>query len=276
MRYASLLRVLLPALACAGCGPIATFEPYEVRHPLNLEKVLGREVVLLGPDTLPLTVHFDPATRLNYVLREQGRPDTLVQAWVTRYRGLYYFTHPRSARHYLVQAVRIRGGKVQGLTPFEMGRQAGVLADEVTRPLLGRFQELVVERDDEKDILRLRFDARVLRPFYQEVLDTLPSYRLVPAAAFRAAPPAPPRTAAEPAELRVFPNPAHAQVTVQSPDSGARTVELLGLRGQVLLTRRGSAATTTLDVSGLPAGAYVLRVREAATGRSASQRLVVE
>lgn len=288
-----LVAALLAGLS-SSCGPVATFEPYTPKHPLNLAKVLGPQVVLLGPDTLPLTIHFDPATRLNYVLR--GGTDTMVRAWVTRQRGLYYFTQPLHPDHYLVQAVRIRGRWVQGLTPFEAGRQAEILAGEVTRPVLGRYQELVVARDDKQDLLRLRFDARVLRPFYRDVLDTLPKYRIVPAAEFEAAVaaahPAPAAgkviaplapaaaqadtTAAAPLIRSVYPNPAREQVTVAGEATTPRTVQLLSLGGQVLRTQRTTTAATRLDLTNLPAGGYLVQVREEGSGRMASQRLLVQ
>ncbi|GAB3831661.1 T9SS type A sorting domain-containing protein [Hymenobacter jeollabukensis] len=281
-----LLSAVLLAALCSGCGPLATFEPYTPKHPLNLAKVLGPQVVLLGPDTLPLTIYFDPATRLNHVV-VRGRTDTIVRAWVTRQRGLYYLTCPKAPDSYWVQAVRIRRGRVQGLMPFEAARQAEILAGEVTLPLVGRYQELVVARDDQHDLLRLRFDARVLRPFYQSVLDTLPKYRIVPAAEFDAAvaakapaapaakTPAGPPTAAALIQS-VYPNPAREQVTVAGADTTPRTVQLLSLSGQVLRSRRSTASRTTLDLTGLPAGGYVLRVRDETDGRTASQRLLVQ
>ncbi|GAA4372351.1 T9SS type A sorting domain-containing protein [Hymenobacter koreensis] len=52
-------------------------------------------------------------------------------------------------------------------------------------------------------------------------------------------------------------------------------MELLTLSGQVVQTHVGNGAATNLPLQHVPAGTYVLRVRETSSGRSGSQRLVV-
>jgi hypothetical protein len=82
---------------CGSCGPAVQFEPYTVERPANLERVLGRNIVLVGPDTLALTVRFNPETKQN-LLTNTAKGDTFRLVWATRYRGLYYLTAAHEAR----------------------------------------------------------------------------------------------------------------------------------------------------------------------------------
>ncbi len=80
----------------------------------------------------------------------------------------------------------------------------------------------------------------------------------------------PSATRAPAAGLALFPNPAHGTVTVQLPAALARwplvVVDALGRE-----VRRYPAATTALDLQGLPAGVYELRI-----GPTTSQKLVID
>ncbi|GAA4372348.1 hypothetical protein [Hymenobacter koreensis] len=198
------LLIGLLALSLAACDPVATFEPYSVKHPLNLERVLGRRVTLLGPDTLALAISFDPATRQNLIVSSDSSRQPL-SVWATRYRGLYYLT--QSTQHdsvYLVHAVRISSSQVQGL--YHDYNQLTKLAEAVND---GQYQDLISFQDNKKEVLRLRYHAKTLRPFYEAVLDSLPVYRVQAGARSTSKTPVP---AAGPIQS-VYPNPARQQTT---------------------------------------------------------------
>ncbi|WP_460501099.1 T9SS type A sorting domain-containing protein, partial [Hymenobacter agri] len=81
--------------------------------------------------------------------------------------------------------------------------------------------------------------------------------------------------------LSVFPNPAHRAFTLSLPALGSvRTarVELLNALGQVVSTRvltlNPAGTRSTLDVTDLPTGLYVVRVQ--AGTETATTRLVIE
>lgn len=80
------------------------------------------------------------------------------------------------------------------------------------------------------------------------------------------------------AELTLFPNPAHGKVTIQLPSIPSITtftLTVLDALGRTLRTQTtATSARTELDLAGLPAGLYAVRVQAAAA--TATQRLVVE
>lgn len=283
-----LIGTLLAAL-CSSCGSGLSFEPYEVKKPLNLEQVLGRDIVLLSDrDTQALQVRYQPETRQNLITRTgHGNNDTLLLAQATRFRRLYYLTETsRSGQSCYVYAMRVRDGQVSGLIGH--GWQLDSLHRLVDR---GAFANLVVghlRKGDEHDA-RLRYAARPLHQFYRSVTAALPAYRIVPAAEFAAAlaaaekatpvpvagPAKPAPAATAPLIRELYPNPAHAQVTVQLPDSIQGTLRLLRADGSTVLTQAATPAVQ-LQVATLPAGTYTLHVQEAGTGRVAARRLVVQ
>lgn len=79
-------------------------------------------------------------------------------------------------------------------------------------------------------------------------------------------------------ELTVAPNPAHGRATVQLPavpGIPTATLAILDALGRTVRTQTAATnAKTDLDLTGLPAGLYAVRVQ--AGGSSATQRLVVE
>jgi hypothetical protein len=263
---------LLLALLVSSCDGGLSFEPYAVRRPLNLERVLGRQIVLVSArDTQALTIRYEPATRKN-LITHTAKGDTLLHAWATKYRQLYYLTQELPNGQYLVHAAALKQDSVRGLT--DGASQLRPLRSLVNQ---GYYAELLTYRSADSSEVRLRYDARVLRPFYAEMVPQYPAYRLFSAREFGAGAPALARSAAgAPAPLRVYPNPARGQVTVTSADSAARTVQLLDLRGRVLQTRRLAAATLTLPLDEVPAGVYVLRLLDGPGQTTATRRLVVE
>jgi hypothetical protein len=160
---------------------------------------------------------------------------------------------------------------------IDRGQFADLLVDDYHRAK-------VKEKDIDDDGARLRYDAKTLHPFYKSAVSAYEPYRIVPAVEFAAAvakatpqPATKLEATALPLKASVFPNPANRQVTIQYSSALPHTVQLLALNGQVLHTERvASTATSTLAVDKLPAGAYMVKVTEDSTGRTASQRLLVQ
>lgn len=80
------------------------------------------------------------------------------------------------------------------------------------------------------------------------------------------------RTATAEADVRLYPNPAAGRVTVAA--EGMRSVRLVNLMGQVVLSRQQQASSAVLDLQRIPAGIYFVRV-ETADG-VAVKKLVVK
>lgn len=287
-----LTRRLLPfaALICLGLNGCyrkqeVTPSPYPfdnapTKHRLNLVRLLGEEVVLASAtDTIALRIGFEPATRISTITSPDNHLTT--RGWVTRYRGAFYFTELLPDSTYYVHSWRRDRHTVQGL--LDGYAQMTRLTEAIDQ---GRYPELT-RRHAPDSTIHLRYEAQVLRPFYEAELARLPVYRRLkpewPLTGRSATPPsvaaatalkpdtAPPATGLIRA---LYPNPAHTQVTVQLPDSMRGTLRLLGPDGTTVLTQPATA-TARLRVAALPIGTYTLHVQQAGTGRVAARRLVV-
>ena len=75
------------------------------------------------------------------------------------------------------------------------------------------------------------------------------------------------------ATLKVWPNPAVRQVSVQS-ESPILNIDVLDLQGKVVKTQSAHSAVETVDVAALPRGCYLLRVQT--EQGSSYQQLLVE
>ena len=62
-------------------------------------------------------------------------------------------------------------------------------------------------------------------------------------------------------DIRIFPNPAKAQVSVQNTGSGeTMQIQILDLTGKLIQETRSSETLSTLEISRLPAGIYLVKV----------------
>jgi Secretion system C-terminal sorting domain len=75
--------------------------------------------------------------------------------------------------------------------------------------------------------------------------------------------------------LRAFPNPAAGQLSVELHSVAEGSLLLYGLNGKELLSKSVGQRVETLDVSGLPAGHYVLILKNAAGRMTGSQRVEI-
>ena len=60
--------------------------------------------------------------------------------------------------------------------------------------------------------------------------------------------------------VRIYPNPTHGNVSLETIEVILQKIELLDLQGRVLLTREVSAPETRLSLSLYPEGIYLLRL----------------
>lgn len=63
-------------------------------------------------------------------------------------------------------------------------------------------------------------------------------------------------------DIQVYPNPANNVISVVSPDNVTLKVTILNLMGQVILQENDIISQTTLDVSNLPNGLYIISLED--------------
>lgn len=80
---------------------------------------------------------------------------------------------------------------------------------------------------------------------------------------------------AQASDFRVWPNPAQDFVAVNWQGQGAKTLAVRDLQGRLLVSKKGFSGqhTTKLDLSGLPAGLYVLELTTQ-SGKTAKRLLI--
>lgn len=64
-------------------------------------------------------------------------------------------------------------------------------------------------------------------------------------------------------QVKIYPNPTKGKLTVEITGSTRDVAELVaiyGIQGQLLLQQAASSSHTDLDISGQPAGTYILRI----------------
>ncbi|WP_400192159.1 T9SS type A sorting domain-containing protein [Hymenobacter sp. B81] len=269
IRWWPLALLLLPGCGAPDAAEVYPFETAPTKRRLNLVRLLGPQLTLVAAaDTLQLAVRFERPTRTSLVLNARTG-DTLLRGWVTRYRGLYYLTQPRTDSSYWVHAWRRTSTTVQGLTnDWEQMLALRYAADrgELPPPLL----RATVQADT---VLtkRLRYDAARLRPFFEALVDSCPRYQVLTARLPAAQP-----TAAS-LVRSVYPNPARSYVEVVFGRTGASKAELLDQQGRRRrMVRHDSTNRLTLSLHEVPAGVYLLRLHDEATHAAATRRLVVE
>ena len=65
----------------------------------------------------------------------------------------------------------------------------------------------------------------------------------------------------EKGDLVLYPNPARTSVYIETGREEAGTVEILSINGQVLFMETPGRGTREIDVSGIPRGLYIVKVK---------------
>lgn len=78
-----------------------------------------------------------------------------------------------------------------------------------------------------------------------------------------------------PPSITILPNPAHNQMTV-SGLSNTKSISIINALGQMLITKQVSTTQTTIDISGLKEGVYILSVKDLQTGVATRQKFIKE
>lgn len=251
-----------------GSDPGAAFDSFSVPKPVNLVRVIGPDITLLGKhDTLRLALQFDPVTERNIIICPADSSQ-LLDAWAFRYRRLYYLVEPQADSGCWVHAVRIRGKQIQGLgTGYQQMRE---LAGAVRR---GYAPSLVRFRQASADSMRLRFNSAELQSFYQTEVDSFPIYRMqVNRFATPARQPTVARSSGGP---YCYPNPASTTTTLHFTTAETRTIQLYDMRGQLQQVYHTRMRELRVPVELLASGTYIVRSFSADSKSAETMRLMV-
>lgn len=122
-------------------------------------------------DTAAYFVYFQPETKTNFIVSEKG--DTVFKGFVSKYRGLYYFSYPINDSSFWIYAVDIKSGllyEVNKIKAFNMMfEQISMLENELNSD---NYKNLISKYDSINRIYTLKNDEVLLSEFYTSALDS--------------------------------------------------------------------------------------------------------
>ncbi len=75
--------------------------------------------------------------------------------------------------------------------------------------------------------------------------------------------------------IQVYPNPANDELSVKMPDNAAHTIYLLNMLGQTVYSLQTQLAETSISVSGLAEGVYIIKVADE-NGVGLSKKVIIQ
>ncbi|HTB06208.1 MAG TPA: T9SS type A sorting domain-containing protein [Bacteroidia bacterium] len=253
--------------------PKTTFDAPFPKGDKNLTSILGdHTVVKLDKDTFMLRI--TSAGNVNYVVDEKER-DTVFVGNVSRYRGLYYFSHKINDTAYWIFAVKIKDRLIYGLN--------GALKETfcVDRQIeKGEHASLVKFINKDRNEIRLHPDKKEIRSMLTIVMDTLKADTLLAIMHDKAVPTdtAAITAAVDPEEYefinKVYPNPAKAEVNVELQQPVKLIYYVSDITGKSVFNGQFNDTTNKVDVSSLPVGVYILTVSSRDNRRAESVKII--
>jgi len=76
--------------------------------------------------------------------------------------------------------------------------------------------------------------------------------------------------------MEVYPNPVHSLLTIQLDNTLVYSIHLLTMEGQLVAENPGFTKTTTMDVSGLKSGVYLLQVKSLSTSEIFTKKILIQ
>ena len=264
--------------ACEQSHPVS--EPPEIKSSFdqpfpkrgkNLVLVLGGMFsVLESNDTIHYLTSFDTKSRESMIIKANTK-DTVFKGKVAQYRGLYYFNKKLNDTSYWIYAVEIKDATIRGLHSERdqmMAWDKKLSKDQ--EPAIETYSKMIKSIDSMCQHIRLMPDKRMMRKFYESIIDQCPVQFLVKPTESK--PLYKDSVAkdrmdsqfmrAKKMELvaEVFPNPALENVTIQLNKMGDFAYTISDMKGNALINGSLSDLTHQVDVSELRSGAYVIQI----------------
>lgn len=166
--------LIILLLTAAGCeDPKAVFTGPFPKKNVNLERRWGKQAILyIQGDTARLDIKFVREGRKNLITL-QGANDTAFYGDITYYRGLYYVSNVVDDSTYLIYPYKLYGDSVKG---FQSELTFIYAWDD--RMNEARYRSMIVGHDAEKDLYRLKPNAKLIHELFSSMIDTVPAIRV--------------------------------------------------------------------------------------------------
>lgn len=133
-------------------------------------------------DTLDFKVTFNKDNRYNYIIEKKAH-DTVFAGTVCKYKGLYYFNRQINDTSYWIYAVKIQNGTIIGLQTdwIQMLSWDSKFDRFLINPkdVKNAKSSVLKYVDLNKDIIKLTPEKRVMKKFYEAIIDSLPIDTLI-------------------------------------------------------------------------------------------------
>jgi len=158
-------------ISCDNSYKISFEEEFPKRKKDIRWKLGDKFMIKNAKDTSTYFVYFQPETRTNFIISEKG--DTIFKGFVSKYRGLFYFSYLIKDNEFLIYAVDIKSGLLYETNKIKafnlMFEQISMLEKEIKTD---DYKKLISNYDSLNKVYTLKPDEVLLSKFYTSVLDS--------------------------------------------------------------------------------------------------------
>lgn len=238
-------------------------------------------IVYLGPefsvkqdeDTLNFQVVYDKGNQFNHIINVLSG-DTVFAGTVSRYKGLFYFSQAVNDSTYWICAVKIGKESIRGLNMewLQMKAWDSQFDEEqdLSKNIQNDYARVLQYIDYNNDIIRLSPEKKVLRKFYESIIDSLPSLPIIKKSNSPfLSKSEEDQTEIEPLQttrtnsvliMNLYPNPVAKNLTVELINVGPYYYKIIDAKGNAVVNGIFEKQVNELGLSGLAKGEYLIRL----------------
>lgn len=266
--------LLLLCFGLSSCDDInLTFDAPFPRKNRDLSKILGNELLIKrGNDTLIWEISSD---RKGNLITNKKKGDTLFLGTVSKYRGLYYFSHQVNDSSYMIYAVKTGDNVVYGIN--SAWAQISMIENEINKGNYPKLVKYIISKNEDK-IIRLHPDKREMKRLFTVVMDSIPADTILPSKEANTIEPTAVAVQTDPDDFenlsKVYPNPTKDFINVELQQKNVVEYQLLNLSGSVVLNGQFTDVLNKIDLSGQTNGAYLLTLVSSKTKQKEAVRII--